>query len=662
MRIEYIKFKNYRQFRDEKIDLTNSKKDIVVIEGAMDAGKSMILNAITWCLYGEEIQLDTESKGYPILNIKVLNKMKPDQIEKVEVEIMMRDEENKKHFFTRTINVKKGKGKNEAIVVKDPLSIYPDGSDFTYLICEEGKGEVQRQPSQYFLEQIMPSVIKEYFFFDGDQLNLYFQSASGEKIKKAVFDISQITLLELVIDRLENKKRDILKSQKDLGTGYEETKELLDTYDRSKTDLRRAQVDLSEKKDKLSALVNDATQKLLTCGNVDVEELERQCEELKRDMKNIDSTIKEAEKEKLDHLTRHAPFILAYDKILKARRLVAKADIPAPFKKDFIEGLLEKGLCICGTNLKRNKEACDKLNKVLAKTCAATNIESEVEETKGMLREAIDELKLFISDQTTYGRKIKNLVREYDDKNNNYNLTNSKIQSTDKGKLKELKSAQLKYLSQMSEVDIEIGVNITRLQEAEKRIRQYVKELQDKMEERKQSKELSESFELLDDAVKAANKIKLKIVDDVREKIRSETKKQFLQIHWKEESYENVEINDKYEISLSDPKGWETIGTISKGTRQVLALSFLAALNSISGFHAPIVIDTPLGRISGEPKLNIVKYLSKFLPNRQIILLMTDQEYTEIVRKTLLPRISKEYKIKVLESPEGSEAKVIDYE
>lgn len=661
MRIESIKFKNYRQFRDEKINFADSKKDIIVIEGAMDSGKSTILNAITWCLYGEEIQLDKEYKGYPILNMKVLNKMKPEDIEKVEVEILMRDDENRKHFFIRSVNVKKGKG-NNAIIIKNPNSIYSDGSEFNYLISEEGKGEIQRQPPEYFLEQIMPSAIKEYFFFDGDQLNLYFQKASGEKIKTAVFDISQITLLELVIERLENKKRELLKSQKGLGIGYEESKELLETYERSRSDLRKKQKELAHEKDKVTKLLNGTTQKLLTCGNIDVEELEKQSIDLKNDMKMIEGNIKDVEKDKLEHLIEHAPFILAYSKMIKARNLVAKAEIPAPFKKDFIEKLLDEGVCVCGIDLKKHKEQCKILRGVLDKTCVATNIESEVELTKGILRGELDELKSFLSNQTEYGKNIKKLEALLDDKNKNYKITENKILGTDKGELKELKAAQTKYSKELSDIDTAIGVNITKLSAAEKEIKRYEHELIKETEEREQSKELSESLELLDDAINSAIDIKEKIVSDVREKIQTETKKQFLQIHWKKESYKDVEINEKYEISLSDPKGWETIGTISKGTRQVLAFSFLAALNSISGFHAPIVIDTPLGRISGEPKLNIAKYLYQFLPNRQIIILMTDQEYTDTIRNMLAPRIGKEYKIKVSESANGSEASVIDYE
>jgi DNA sulfur modification protein DndD len=78
----------------------------------------------------------------------------------------------------------------------------------------------------------------------------------------------------------------------------------------------------------------------------------------------------------------------------------------------------------------------------------------------------------------------------------------------------------------------------------------------------------------------------------------------------------------------------------------VLALSFLAALREVSGFDAPIIIDTPLGRISKEPKENIAELLPKFLKGSQVTMLPTDVEYSQRVREKLLAHVGKEYELK----------------
>ena len=71
----------------------------------------------------------------------------------------------------------------------------------------------------------------------------------------------------------------------------------------------------------------------------------------------------------------------------------------------------------------------------------------------------------------------------------------------------------------------------------------------------------------------------------------------------------------------------------------------------VSGFDAPLVIDTPLGRMSREPKLNIAEKLPSYLKGKQITLLLTEEEYTPEVRKRIQKHVGKEYKIKFVITP-----------
>ncbi len=134
-------------------------------------------------------------------------------------------------------------------------------------------------------------------------------------------------------------------------------------------------------------------------------------------------------------------------------------------------------------------------------------------------------------------------------------------------------------------------------------------------------------------------------MDFIRKQIESKTNDFFLDLIWKKEAFREVTIDPDYKISVISESGKSSLGTLSAGERQILALSFMAALYTVSGFDAPIIIDTPLGRISGEPRKNIAKSLPDYLSKTQVTLLMTDTEYTEDVRKELLKRIGKEYRL-----------------
>ena len=55
MKIDFIKLENYRQYKDLKIEFSTSEnQNLTIIQGANGAGKTNLLNAITWCLYGKE--------------------------------------------------------------------------------------------------------------------------------------------------------------------------------------------------------------------------------------------------------------------------------------------------------------------------------------------------------------------------------------------------------------------------------------------------------------------------------------------------------------------------------------------------------------------------------------------------------------------------------
>lgn len=67
MTLNYIKIKNFRNFEGETEIKFN--ENINVILGNNDTGKTNIVNAISWCLYGEELVNTHENNHFDIINI-----------------------------------------------------------------------------------------------------------------------------------------------------------------------------------------------------------------------------------------------------------------------------------------------------------------------------------------------------------------------------------------------------------------------------------------------------------------------------------------------------------------------------------------------------------------------------------------------------------------
>ena len=77
MRINRIIAANYRQHKSLDISFQKTGvNELYIIIASNGMGKSNFLNAITWCLYGEESHLAQKSKALPIVNISELEEKK----------------------------------------------------------------------------------------------------------------------------------------------------------------------------------------------------------------------------------------------------------------------------------------------------------------------------------------------------------------------------------------------------------------------------------------------------------------------------------------------------------------------------------------------------------------------------------------------------------
>ena len=73
----------------------------------------------------------------------------------------------------------------------------------------------------------------------------------------------------------------------------------------------------------------------------------------------------------------------------------------------------------------------------------------------------------------------------------------------------------------------------------------------------------------------------------------------------------------------------ECLGSCSAAERALLALSFTLALHKISGFETPLVIDTPISRVSDKNRENFANVLKQVSLKKQIIFLFTPSEYSD---------------------------------
>lgn len=660
MDIDHIHMKNFRQYADVKIELARKcPGNFTVIQGPNGAGKTNLLNAITWCLFGKELHVDTKYPGLPIVNTTTLDQAKEGDLFEVNVEIQFVQSNGKKIIVTRAIEYKKQKG--------NPVEI-PSPHAQPRIMRETERdwvGPIYGSDAQYIINNLIPRSIEEYFFFDGERMNDYFKQSTGTDIKRAVFKISQLELLETLIDHLAARKNDFLKKSKGLSSEAQKIKEFLDLQNRSlEVDKEELKTLLSEK-DEAERKLLIYSDKLKNSSLERIQTLETQREELKNDVSRIQTQIVDVETDELKLLHQHMPIIYSYDALLKTKKLIDGTReaglIPPLYEAIFIQNLLKKGRCICGSDITEKDEySSDRRKKVqtFLETSQLSDISTELIETNVRIQEMLGKSVGFPNDVVSFGKRLKSLQATKTGKNEAVKKITQEIEQSNAENIKQWEQERSKYATRKEELTAKTALTQDRITRRENIIRAHNIKLNQELKKEKKHDSLLQIFAFCDEGIKAAQEIKNTIMKEVKDEIEKRTSKQFIALIWKKETFKGVTIDDNYNISVPDVTGREAFGTLSAGERQVCALSFMAALNSVSGFDVPIVIDTPLARISSEPRKNIALHLPDYLEGTQVTLLVTEEEYTPEVMSALSERVGRTYTIDVLEKERGNLAQV----
>jgi len=659
MDIDYVSMKNFRQYLDVRIEFArNPPKNFTIIQGVNGAGKTNLLNAITWCLFGWELHVDTKYKGLPIVNTTTLDESGEDLFE-VKVEIQFIEADGNKMVVTRSNHYKKGKG-GDVPEVPSPHSLA--------VMQQRGRewiGPVYGDDAQYIINNRVPPSIEEYFFFDGERMDDYFKENTGKDIKSAVFEISQLDLFEKLISHLSARRADFLKRAHGLGSKAEELSERVQIHTQSLETDKEILEELQLKKSEAERLERECSEKLKNSSLEHIQQLEDQRSTLSIEISDLEGQIAEIEEDRLKLLHKSMPIILSYDALAKTKNLIdgrrEAGLIPPLYQRIFIENLLRKGKCICASDITGKDEYSASRRKKVETFLEGSELSeksNELIESNTLIRKMMEEVAGFREEIVELDKKLKRVQEAKEEKEKVLGKIDQEIKQSNVENIKLWGQEREKYSREKERLIGEIAKQKNQMERRHNIIRATNSELNQELRKEAKHKSLLELLAICDEGIKSAQEVRDTIMRKVKEEIEKKTSEQFLALIWKKDTYKGVCIYDDYNISVPHVSGREGLGTLSAGERQVCALSFMAALNSVSGFEVPIIVDTPLARISSEPSRNIAKNLPNYLQNKQVTLLVTEKEYTPEVAKELSERVGKTYVIDVIEKERGNLAEV----
>ena len=653
LEIQTLRIENYRQYAGiNEIDLkTNKSKNINVIQGQNGAGKSNILNAITLCLYGKESHLEeaeaNELDTYPYISSSELEKLDINEEATGKIEITMGDSEPR-YIFTREF---------QSVKIADAHFNSSHGD----LKLKEKQGNdwklVENVSTR--LNQILPRKVHQYFLFDGEQLDKFFAEGYQERVRDGLLDVSHIELLERGISHLNKFETTVENRLTNSGSNVEQ----------KEAEYREAQQNLETVESKLSQT------------NIDIENVNSQIIEIDDKLRNSSIEVVREKQQRRDGLEERLNEIRSEEahlrteigkNILKAgpamytqkplnealgvlENLSEAGRLPPKIQETFVQELLDSGQCICGEELEeKNRVHLQNLEREMSKV-DESNLEGQFA-IPSVIKEASEAVRE-IKNQRQKLADIEQKASQTDERLKNINEEFDSFGIPDDINIKHLEEVRRNAAQELENLNEIKGKLKAKIEQCEREVSKLENDWKDLLTDKKENQRILDQIDFIRNSRNKIETIKTEILTSVRAEMNERMNRYFNDVVWKDENY-NIELSEDYSVKVLNDQGSNIIGSLAKGESQVLAFSFLAALTSVSGFSAPLVLDTPLGRISSTPKARLAKNLPEYINESQMTFLMTDEEYTDKVRMNMSPYVSNEYKLDL----RNKDTEVVPYE
>lgn len=629
MRITRIEIINYRQYQELTFEFPKKcNNDLHVIIAQNGVGKTNLLNAITWCLYGKEPHLGDQSseRGLPKLNLAALEKARSEGLDNVYVEVSIYAEENEDCIiFKRRLPVRVS---SDVFEHRDEFSVSVVKQDGDSKIYENDSAQLQ-------VDRYMPEKIREYFFFDGEQLNDYLVSERHGQIREAIFSISQVDIL----NRIHKRIGDIITAkQREAGIKAPNIRRITDDLSTCREQIQ----DLSSKISDIEAQISISNQIIIDNteylrGQENLPELEETYQNLRTRQQNLESDQ--------NALTQHMFVFVREMKVglacyLAAQRVLAIIDrkerenaLPPNIDKSVLLDMLHEHKCtICQRTLTPDEEMhIGQLIQQLQVSSETSNllmsIRSELERLVDMVEKYPTEKKNLIDSQQSLGQQIKKVEIELQDLENRLSRLSDKeqvrLRHQERKKHEELRNTNLQRL----------GVAKQQLETENGKKAKLESDLSKALAREKECSRIRQLICFADEGRQVIGSIEKEMMEEVREKMERRTTQYFNRLLWKKNTYDRIVLNEDYKLDLFHVDGYSCIGTCSAAERCLLALSFTLALHEVSGFNTLLFIDTPVARVSDTNRANFAQVLCEVSLNKQIIMTFTPDEYSSEISK-----------------------------
>ena len=648
--LKSLSLKNFRIYKGsdddgyERIKFSSGDKNITIIQGNNEVGKTTIMNALTWCLYNKEFYKKEGKK--PLWNSFAAEQLENGEEDFVEVSIEMEDESNNTVTFKRILNF-----------YKNDLGKVIRGNSTFEITEDDGINTKQFLSTETYLNKHLPLKLRKYFLFNGEQLGKFFDLSTSGNIKDSVDQLSQLNLLNRLVSHLDSIETTHINRGKKLSPNLAKIRNDIKKEEDICKNNKKNHDDAKKTRDDLGTKIKDLEDQISSIKG-DPQELMNERKEKENELDDTIKDIKENDKEYKDYLLDNFFLIIGYDALNELQTigegLAIQNFIPADIKKSFLKQLLDNQICICGEPLEEGSEHYQHVLNLFNDTNPVTDIEEEVNTLLGSTKVHISDYPLDFKNMLVNIKKAgKDLVNKKKKLNDRIVEIDNLLENIDaeniisiQNKLKSYRTSRDTAIKEMASSEIAIA-------SSEKKLKKLYKDEEDELKKVDQFNENELRLNFIKHIKEISNCLKDEISEEMHSKLEKTTTEIFTEMHWKT-IYDRVEIDEDYLVTAFQKDGdVNTANDLSDGGSLTLALAFTLALNSLSGFELPIVIDTPMGDLDEDIQMNIAGFLPNYSKEKQVTLLVKSKEYTKEFRESVIDYVGNEYKLEFDENQKG---------
>lgn len=651
MKLLSLKLHNFRQFMGTSPEVlfgSSNDRPVTVFFGTNGAGKTALLNAFTWALYG------TTSRGFSlpekIVNNAAIREAKPNTIVEGWVEIKF-EHLGSKYVLRKTGRVKRGLTDIEASYIGAPDAELqwagPDGQWKKELSIEDAIGRV------------LPEDLHTYFFFDGERIERLVQPKDEERadIANATKKLSSLEILERAIRHVTAAKRTL---ETEYGrVGDEQTVQLIEEkrgVEESITVQTRRIRELEGNIVSHRKIEEEIQNRLRTLRTA--RELQERRDGLLRDKEAREASLKQVTQELAALISSrgYAQFLPAvcrtYHEVMSTMR--QRGELPAGIKRQFVEDLLARNECICGRSL--GHDAAPEARACVEgwrNRAGLADVEEKAIRMGAEVKQLEDHTALFWSQLDQCQRRRQADREELSRIESQLDEISQQLRHSGEEELGKLE-ARLQDTKSAIETDlIEKGTCAGHIKQLEKKLgeietalnRHHATEARQKLAQRR----FTAASEVINRITQSKQRFEKKFRADLCKKVSS--------------LFDTIsftpyvpEIGDDYSLLLRESAGGMPLPVAaSQGECQILSLCFIGGVISLvreyqarserlpgpDSSRFPLVMDSPFGSLGPTYRRQVADHITRLAD--QVVLMVTTTQWRGEVEQSLRGRVGRSY-------------------